>query len=92
MNYKKIKPIFILVLVTSILLIPEIDLKGKNASERITYKLEPEANKKWTYMIYSCGDTRQEVVTNSSDNSQNTLNANMLEAMTEIVESDLLAG
>ncbi|MCE7745049.1 MAG: hypothetical protein GPJ52_07950 [Candidatus Heimdallarchaeota archaeon] len=92
MNYKKIKPIFILVLVTSILLIPEIDLKGNNTSERITYKLEPEANKKWTYMIYNCGDTRQEIVNSSLENSQNTLNLNMLDAMTGIVDNDLLAG
>ena len=40
------KPVFILVLVVSILLAPEINLKGNNTSERINYKLEPEANKK----------------------------------------------
>ena len=45
MNYKKIKPVLILVLVVSILLVPKINLNGY-ASERISYKLKPEANKK----------------------------------------------
>lgn len=92
MNYKKIKPVFILILVVSIFLIPEIDLKGNNSSERITYKLEPEANKKWTYMIYNCADSRDDDVTSSLDNSDNFCNSTMWETMIEIVELDLLPG
>ncbi|MBK5114398.1 MAG: hypothetical protein JJE41_12290 [Candidatus Heimdallarchaeota archaeon] len=91
MNYKKLKPILILVLVISFAVVPRITLNGKT-SERISYKLKPEANKKWTYMIYFCADTRVNYVTSNLDNSDNYLHESMLEAITGIVENDLLAG
>ena len=43
-------------------------------------------------MIYNCADSRDEVVTSSLDNSDNFCNSSMWEAMTKIVESDLLPG
>ena len=91
MNYKKIKPVLILVLVVSILLVPKINLNG-NASERISYKLKPEANKKWTYMIYNCADTREHNVTSNADNSYNFVQECTFNMITGIVENGMLAG
>ena len=91
MNYKKIKPVLILVLVVSILLVPKINLNGY-ASERISYKLKPEANKKWTYMIYNCADTREHNVTSNADNSYNFVQKCTFEMITGIVENGTLAG
>ncbi len=91
MNYKKFKPALLLILVVSFVMLPRINLKG-TTSERISFKLKPEANKKWTYMIYNCADTRESSVTSNLDNSYNVLHESMLEAMIEIVETDLLAG
>lgn len=91
MNYKKIKPVFILILVVSLAILPRITLKG-NKYENISFEIKPEANKKWTLMLYFCADTRISKVTSNLDNSENYLHDSMLEAITGIVESDLLAG
>ncbi len=91
MKNKKIAPVFILVLFVIFVMVPEVNFEGQT-SERITYKLQPEANKKWTYMLYFCADTRDTYVTANLDNSYNFCNESMYETMIGIVEQDLLLG
>ncbi|NHJ05299.1 MAG: hypothetical protein EAX90_10775 [Candidatus Heimdallarchaeota archaeon] len=91
MPYKKIKSVFILFLIISLINLPRINLEGKNL-ENITFDIEPEANKKWTLMLYFCADTRVTKVTSSLDNSVNYLSDCMLEAITGIVDNNLLPG
>ncbi|MHA1124596.1 MAG: clostripain-related cysteine peptidase [Candidatus Heimdallarchaeota archaeon] len=91
MNLKKCKPTIILLLIISVMILPKIEVNSQHDIVDLGV-LEKQANKKWTFMMYNCGDSRDEEVTSSLDNSDNFCNETMYETMMNIVEQDLLPG
>jgi len=91
LNYKKYKPLIVLILIISVTVIPKIPVRCQQIEES-NKTIGKAANKKWTYMIYFCADTRVTKVTSSLDNSVNYLYDSMLEVMNGLVASNLLAG
>lgn len=80
-----------MLLVVSVLILPKIQVNSQQDTVDLG-ELKIQANKKWTYMIYDCADTRDEEVTASLDNSDNPCNDSMSTAMMKIVDLDLLPG
>ncbi|NHJ40521.1 MAG: hypothetical protein FK731_10860 [Asgard group archaeon] len=66
------------------------------SSEKTTLEFEldifPQVTKDWTFMLYLCADTRDDIVTSSLNNSANWLNSNMFSMMNSLVNTDLLDG
>jgi len=65
---------------------------SKKPIEGFVLDISPQVTRSWTFMLYLCGDTRDDLVTHNLDNSENKLFANMLSTVNNLVSSDLLAG
>ncbi|MHA1243163.1 MAG: clostripain-related cysteine peptidase [Candidatus Heimdallarchaeota archaeon] len=91
MKLKKMKP-YLLLLVFFISLISISSIKSEQSPSEFEFDTFPQDTKNWTYMMYLCADTRDEIVTQNQDNSANELNAAMKFMYQSLADTYLLPG
>ena len=80
----------ILVIITTF--VTPLPIFSEQPSRVFELDITPQANKSWTFMLYFCGDTRDDSNTQGLDNSGNKLNTNMQYVFDKLVTGDLLNG
>ena len=90
----KIKKILscLLFLVITFSLVGISPISSERQTEEYEQDVFPQVTKDWTFMLYLCADTRDHIVTQSLDNSDNWLNNNMEATYKALSSTYLLPG
>ncbi|NHK31436.1 MAG: hypothetical protein FK730_08800, partial [Asgard group archaeon] len=87
MKIKKIIP-YSLLLVFFISLISISPISSDQPSLEFELDIFPQDTKSWTFMLYLCADTRDDIVGRGLNNSANWCNSNMFSMMNSLVDTD----
>lgn len=91
MKFKRLLS-YMLILAVFFTIITPFPIFSKQPSNEFELEITPQAVRDWTFMLYLCGDTRDDYVTSSLDNSNNFIGDYQNKMITKLVNSDLLAG
>ncbi len=91
MKFKKLLS-NLLILVIIITFVTPLPIFSEQPSEEFVLNIAPQPTRAWTFMLYLCGDTRDDVVSESLDNSNIWPSRYMSSTVNSLVNTDLEAG